>query len=92
MAYLKNCYTCGNKPVLETRVFGRSMSDDTQVTHHMYVCRNCTEKYKDVDGGCYQTFEWESKSTASEEWNDIVKNNNSWYTKEYQQKIQTKLF
>jgi hypothetical protein len=39
----------------------------------------------DIEGTCHQTFEWHTEEDSIKEWNEIVDNNNSWYTKEYQQ-------
>lgn len=35
-------------------------------------------------GTLHHTWEWHTEDEALNEWNSIVDNNNSWYTKEYQ--------
>lgn len=85
MSNIKACSTCHQLPKLHIRHYGRTMTDPTIVSHFMYQCDTCTEKYINVDGTCHSTFEWHTEEKAKEEWNGIVDNNNSWYTKEYQQ-------
>lgn len=80
---LKKCSTCHQLPKLHTRHFGLTMTDATIVHHYTYQCDCCTEKYMNIDGTYHQTFEWHNEEQALNEWNSIVDNNNSWYTKEY---------
>ncbi len=80
---IKNCSICDSQPFLD--------KDDNQF---MLVCKKCELDFKNIDNGvCEQTFQWRLKEDAVNEWNSIVDNNNSWYTKEYQRQhpIQTKL-
>lgn len=81
---LKKCSICSNVPKLHIRNYAKTMNDNTIVPHYMYQCDICQLKYINIEGVCVQTLEWHSEEMALVNWNEIVDNKNSYYTKEYQ--------
>ena len=94
MNELKKCALCSCLPKLHIRNYAKTINDNTIVSHYLYQCDDCTLKYLEKEGVCTQTFEWHTEDKAREEWNGIVDNNNSWYTKDYQllHPLQTTLY